>query len=166
MRSAYFDTSALVKLLVREAGSDLARAAWQAAVVLIASTLLKVEARAALAAAHRQGRLTSDGLSTAKRELATHLWPQLTIIEVDDLLLDQAADLAEQGALRAYDAVHLAAALAAGGDVLVTADRELVRAAESQGLEPLSVCPGPRVVGGGTFSAASMAVTSSINYGG
>jgi len=128
VRSAHFDTSALVKLLVREAGSDLARAAWQAAVVLIASTLLKVEACAALAAAHRQGRLTSDGLSTAKRELATRLWPQLTIIEVDDLLLDQAA--------------------------------------ESQGLEPLSVCPGPRVVGGGTFSAASMAVTSSINYGG
>ncbi|MGH7911064.1 MAG: type II toxin-antitoxin system VapC family toxin [Candidatus Dormibacteraceae bacterium] len=139
MTVAYFDTSAIVKLLVREEGSRIAREAWQAAVVLVAVTLLRVETRAALAAAHRHGRLTAVQLSDAKSELSHRLWPQLTVVHVDDDLVKHAGDLAEQESLRADNAVHLAAAIAAGSDLVVTGDQQLLRAAANQGLTSLAV---------------------------
>jgi len=49
--------------------------------------------------------------------------------EVVQPIVDRAGDLAEQLALRGYDAVHLATALAAEADIIVTADVDLIRAA-------------------------------------
>jgi uncharacterized protein len=49
-------------------------------------------------------------------------------VEVDAALLAHAEELAEQEALRGYDAVHLAGSLFVGVDVLVTADAALIDA--------------------------------------
>ena len=53
-----------------------------------------------------------------------------------DEVVRHAGDLAERHALRGYDAVHLASALAAAADdaVLVTWDDDLGRAARAEGL--------------------------------
>jgi uncharacterized protein len=64
------------------------------------------------------------------------LYADLVTIGVDQDLARSAGVHAEQLGLRGYDAVHLATALELGDEeaVLVTWDRDLVRAAERVGL--------------------------------
>lgn len=95
--------------------------------------LLMVEARAALAAARRARRLSAAQHRRAVGELAS-LVEQLAIVEITGELVDRAGQLAERLGLRGYDAVHLAAALFAGADVLATADAVLGRAGLRSGL--------------------------------
>jgi uncharacterized protein len=61
---------------------------------------------------------------------------ELVIVGVDEALAQRAGELADARALRGYDAVHLAGALALGpGEtILVTWDRDLSNAAVGVGL--------------------------------
>jgi predicted nucleic acid-binding protein len=131
--AAFFDTSALVKLLLEEPGAAAARQAWEMADPQICSRLAFVEARAALAAAHRAGRLDAGQLVVLKRRFA-EMTVQAAVVDVDEALVDVAADLAEKHALRGYDAVHLAAALAAATPLFVSADADQLRAAHAENL--------------------------------
>jgi predicted nucleic acid-binding protein len=54
MPRVYFDSSALVKLVVQEEGSDLAADLWDSCDAALASRLAYPEVRAALAAAGRK----------------------------------------------------------------------------------------------------------------
>lgn len=92
-----------------------------------------VEARAAPAAAHRNARLSARSLKTAKEELEG-LWAQVDVVAVSAQLVRAAGELAERERLRGYDAVHLAAALAASATVLASADDRLIAAARHSGL--------------------------------
>lgn len=79
------------------------------------------------------------GLARAKLDLERR-WQEIDTVRVDRPLVRSAGGLAERFALRAYDAVHLAAALAVVDvDVLVTWDARLSEAALAAGL---SVAPG------------------------
>jgi len=93
------------------------------------------EARAAMAAAHRAKRLTARGHDRAVAELDV-LNAELIIVGVDQPLARRAGELADEHALRGYDAVHLACALALGAQdtILVTWDRDLSEAAARAGL--------------------------------
>ncbi len=129
----YVDPSTLLKLIIDEPGSDRAEVIWRSADVLASVNLIVVEARAALAAACRQGRITAAKHLQAKAALLT-LVGDLYAVEVTDALLHHAADLAEREALRGYDAVHLAAALLVKASVITSADSTLCDAAARQGL--------------------------------
>lgn len=79
-------------------------------------------------------------LSPAKQRAALHeldaIWLTLDVHEVTDRLIQAAAQRARDHALRAYDAVHLAGALAfAEGEEIAFAcwDRELSEAAGKHG---------------------------------
>lgn len=130
---AYVDTSTLLKLIIVEDGSDRADIIWQSADNVSAVSLIVVEARAALAAAARGGRITARQHAAAKLALAA-LLGDLYIVEPTEALLASAADLAEIEELRGYDAVHLAGALMVGADVLTSADAALCAAAARRGL--------------------------------
>jgi uncharacterized protein len=132
--NASFDTSALVKLYLREDGSEQAMTLFAAAEVAIANALAFVEVRAALAAAVRAGRLEAAASKTAKADLQT-LRETFAVIDPGGVL-DAAADAAERYGLRAYDAVHLATALAVAADdlVFVCWDADLSAAASRAGL--------------------------------
>jgi predicted nucleic acid-binding protein len=127
---AYFDTSALVKLVVQEGGSEIASDIWDAADAVATGRLAYPEARAALAAAARAGRLSARAHRRAKSEFEA-LWQQMWVIELSASIAHEAGELAERQALRGYDAVHLAAALAIGDPqlVLVSWDADLTSAA-------------------------------------
>ena len=126
----YFETSALIKLLIEEEHSDVCARVWDAADLRLTSRLSYPEARAALAAAKRSQRLTSDALRGVKDELGRRV-DEMAIIEATEEIAWLAGDLAERHSLRGYDALHLASALAASsGDLLMmTWDADLVRAA-------------------------------------
>lgn len=132
---AYFDTSAIVALLDEENGTIAARDIWLDADRVVSVRLALVEARAALAQANRNTRISAEQLRTLTHELEG-LFVQLDLVDVDDALVGQAAALAEAQALGAFDAVHLAAALQVveADLVLVAGDRTLLAAAQSVGL--------------------------------
>lgn len=129
----YVDTSSLLKLVIDEDGSERAELIWDSADALASVALVVVEGRAALAAARRGGRLGTSQHQRARDEFAS-LVDGLTIVEVTEELIADAADLAENEGLGGYDAVHLAAALTVEATVLTSADAELCDAAERRGL--------------------------------
>jgi uncharacterized protein len=132
---AYFDTSALVPLLIEEPGSARAERVWDAAEHVASIRLVYAEARAALAQAARMGRLGARDLTVAIDALEG-LYGQLDLLEIDDVLVRRAGDLAQHHALRGYDAVHLAAAerFRADTTILVAGDRDLCTAADVLGI--------------------------------
>ncbi|CAB4885876.1 unannotated protein [freshwater metagenome] len=129
----YVDTSTLIKLLIDEVGTTEAGRIWDEPDVLVAVRIGHVEARAALAAARRQGRISAAVLGKAVIGLDV-LWSQLSVVEIDEVLMRLAGDLAASRHLRGYDAVHLAAAQLVGADVFSSADRRLCMAASASGL--------------------------------
>ena len=128
----YVDTSTLIKLLIDEVGTKEAGLIWDEPDVLASSRVGHVEARAALAAARRQGRISAVVLRAAVEGLEV-LWSQVSVVEIDEDLMRLAGDLAVAHSLRGYDAVHLAAAHLVGADVFSSADRRLCEAASSSG---------------------------------
>jgi predicted nucleic acid-binding protein len=128
----YVDTSTLMKLLIDEVGTKEAGMIWDEPDFLVSARLGHVEARAALAAAERHGRITNDVFDNAVIGLEV-LWSQLSVVEIDEDVMRLAGDLATAHALRGYDAVHLAAAHIVDADVFSSADRHLCAAASSDG---------------------------------
>jgi predicted nucleic acid-binding protein len=138
----YLDTSALVPLLITEPASDASRRLWDDADEVVTVRLAYVEAAAALAQARRLGRLTPARERTVLRAL-DRLWAEVDVVEVDDVLVRRAAELARLQALRGYDAVHCAAAEQLADDDLVVAagDRELLRACRALGISIADINP-------------------------
>ena len=132
---AYFDTSAVVPLVVEEPVSDTAHRLWMEAERLVSVRLVYPEARAALAQGRRMDRIDARGLRAAVVGLEG-LLDQMDMIELTAELAHEAGHLAEVRALRGYDAVHLAAArtLRDADLVLVAADRALCQAATAEDL--------------------------------
>ena len=143
---AYFDTSAFVPLVISEPSSDACRELWDLADDVGASRLLYVETAAALAQAHRLGRLTTRMHTSARTRLA-QLWSEMSVVEVDEPLAERAADLAGSLGLRGNDAVHCASAELAvlGGDgVVACGDQQMLGALQALGLatfDPNSPAP-------------------------
>lgn len=132
---AYFDTSALIPLIVEEAGSGPASRVWDEAERVVTVRVAYPEGRAALARARRLGRVTQRRYRSA-RDNFEDLWAQLDRVEVTAALAQRAGDLADQHALRGCDAIHVAAAetLADIDLVFVAGDGELCAAATGLGL--------------------------------
>ena len=135
MPLAYFDASALVKLLVQEPGGELAAELWDGCDAPVASRLAYPEVCAALAAAARNHTLTGDEAAAAARS-GDEFWAATRPVELTAAVQHHAGELARTRALPGADAVHLASALAIGDADLVVAvwDRRLHAGARASGL--------------------------------
>lgn len=131
----YLDTFVLMPLLVREPRSAACRRFWNDADAVVSSRLIFVETAAALAQAERVAQLTTSAHAACLAELEP-LWSETTVVDVDDVLVHRAAEIARQFALRGYDAVHCASAEQVSDDDLVAAsgDRSLLAAWVDLGL--------------------------------
>lgn len=131
----YVDSSALLKLVLREEGSPQATALWQSADVVTSSRLVHVESRAGLAAGFRRGRVRRARRAVLRERLG-NLLEMIEFVELHPGLAAFAAELAERHSLRAGDAVHLASALTSDpGALFVCWDRDLCAAASAAGLD-------------------------------
>lgn len=134
MPIVYFDSSAFVKLVVEEEGSDLAAALWDGSDAAVSSRLAYPEVRAALAAAGRANRL--EPAERRRAEAAwEHYWAATRTVELTAAVTAHAGRLAGQHALRGADAVHLASLLAVGVAETLFAvwDRRLRTGAQAAG---------------------------------
>ncbi len=135
MAVVYFDSSALVKLLIDEDASELAAAIWNHCDVAMTSPLAFAEVRAALGAARRAGRLTARVHQGATR-LWAELWASVRPVHLTEEVAQIAGDLAEIRALSGAGAVHLSSVLALGRDHVALAawDQRLRAAAAAEGV--------------------------------
>ena len=135
----YLDTSALIKIYVAEEGTNTVQDAVSRASAVSASRVAYVEARSALARACRESRIEERDLRQTVAEMDED-WKRFLVLEVTDDLAQRAGDLAEEYALRAYDALQLASALIlkcrVNSSVFFLAfDQDLMQAAQSAGLD-------------------------------
>jgi predicted nucleic acid-binding protein len=140
----YFDTLALVPLVIAEPWSIRCAQVWQACDVRVSSVLVIAEAHAALAMAWRIGRLTEREHDAAVY-LLHHRIGELGLADTTLDLAHSAAQLALVHSLRGYDAIHAAAAVALRSDDLVgiTGDRALLTAWAAIGLATIDIREGP-----------------------
>ena len=100
------------------------------------------EARAAFARHQREGNITRPILRSTVRDLDRD-WGTYNVVEVTEPLVRHAGALAERHALRGYDAVQLAAALAlrrvSRAIEFATFDERLEAAAAREGLPAMPV---------------------------
>ncbi len=141
MPAYYFDTSALLKRYVNEAGSAWVRATFEAPETdIIVSQLTLVEAVAALARRAKGGAFRPGDAARVMQQLEADFHNRFLVIEVNSQLIVKAVELAKQRALRGYDALQLATALtvrslmAPTTIMFVAADAELDTAATLEGL--------------------------------
>lgn len=134
----YLDTSALVKLYVREDGTAQTRARLADASMVATSRVAYPEARAALARRQREAAITRNGLARAVAALDRDL-AHFVVVELSVRVARRAGTLAERRALRGFDAIHLSSALeveyltGSSGAFLCFDDR-LSEAASAEGL--------------------------------
>ena len=137
----FWDSSALVPLVCAERASTRCRSWLRSDPVVIVWAFAATEVVSALARKRRDGALESRLFSAAKNRLAKleQAWSEVSQYETVRL---RARRLLEVHALRAADALHLAAALVATEErpsVLdfVTFDERLAEAAEREGFSIL-----------------------------
>jgi predicted nucleic acid-binding protein len=122
--AVYLDSSALVKLVVREAESAALAGHLADHPNRVSCALVRVEVPLAV---RSHGRAAMDR--------ARALLKTISLLRLDDSLLDAAAALGADG-LRSLDAIHLAGATALGQGLteLITYDRRMTDAARDLGL--------------------------------
>lgn len=140
--AAFWDTSALVPLCVRQGLTPRAVALYRRYEVVV-WWATPVEVASALARLVRMKQLGPDDWTEA-RKLANRLADSWSVIQPSDALRRRAAQLVERFDLRAADSLQLAAALEWCGEIsqgraFLTADQKLREAALFSGFDS----PGP-----------------------
>jgi hypothetical protein len=122
--AVYLDSSALVKLVVREPDTAALR-----------RYLRRHEERASCALARVEVLRAVRAHGAPAMTRARDVLHRVQLIRLDDTILDRAAAF-EDAALRSLDAIHIAAALGLEADLsaLVTYDQRMARAARALGL--------------------------------
>jgi predicted nucleic acid-binding protein len=136
----YLETRALVKLYVREPGTErlLSLTALPASNRFAILSLSQVEFRSAIRRRARNGEIPSSVATQLLDAFHRHSQSRFLTVSVTDFLVDLAASLVDRYPLRAFDAVQLAGYItlrsSAGIDVpfFVCADRELLLAAQQE----------------------------------
>ena len=123
----YLDSSAILKLIVREPES---------AGLLAFLAVEDERASSALAGVEVARVLRRMEAGRRVRERAVEVVERISLIRMDEMILEQAAAL-EPASLRSLDAIHLASALALGDELsaVVTYDRRMAEGAILCGLE-------------------------------
>ena len=138
MRPAYIDTSAFVKRFIVEPGSmEVETLIASQQYRLTISSLSLTEIRAVLKRQLRLGVITALHARKAVEQTSIELASNaLGFLAVDGAIFNLAGDIIENLAapLGTLDAVHLASAKAARCEVMITADKQLLRAAVEAGL--------------------------------
>jgi predicted nucleic acid-binding protein len=137
----YLDTSAAIKLYVQEVGHELVWDVASAASAIATCLISYAEMRAAFARLRRENRLSEEGFNAVKAAFDED-WEALVRVQIEDVVLRRAGDLADAFALRGYDSVQLAAAdhlrSGSGRPVLFASfDRHLNEAASFLGCQLL-----------------------------
>jgi uncharacterized protein len=139
----YFDTSALIKHLIQEAGSQRVETLIMAEPSLATSKVAYAQVHAGLARKLREGTLTLAAHQTISDSFESD-WRVYLRIELIDALLALTRELVMRHPLRGFDAIHLASALRLQqrtGEAVqfIASDERVLFAAQNEGLATVDV---------------------------
>lgn len=146
MDAYFFDSSAIVKRYVNEAGSNFVEnlANLKSGNLILLARITQVEVASAFARRLKGRSLTQTDADDALKLFQHDLTNNYFVIEVTTDLFNEAMKLVTKYALRGYDAVQLATVLETNEErtaqglsplILVSADTELNDAAKLEGLD-------------------------------
>jgi uncharacterized protein len=134
----FFDSSALVKRYIREAGTNEVLAWCDRATELAVAVIAVPEVISALRRLVREGRLGELQYTALKADIGADL-ADAVLCETSPQVMQHAIAALEAHPLRAMDAIHLGAALVVGADMFVSADARQCAAAAPLGLQVVQV---------------------------
>jgi predicted nucleic acid-binding protein len=131
--TAYFDTSALLKIYIEEPDSQAAVSVAQESDPLVLSQLSVLELVRSVSV-HLKGDDRDVTRLIFESDLET-----MAVIRIDDRIWNSATDIAFRTGAKSLDSLHIAAALSLSDPELtfVTSDRKQARAAVDSGLQVL-----------------------------
>ena len=143
----FFDASAAAKRYFYETGSDQVNRLWSGAEFFSSLALLHCEITSALNRKRRERALPRGAYPTLKEQIAEDLG-KIRVVPINAELIKFALRLLDAHPLKTLDALYLAGALslqqALKESVLfVAADRQILRAAQAEGLRALNPESGP-----------------------
>ena len=130
----FFDSSAFAKRYVAETGSDEVDEICQATDELALCVICVPEILSALNRKVREKVVRRDDYAAVKARLLDDV-RDAAIINLTEDVIAYATLVLEQNAIRAMDALHVAAAKAWKADLFVTSDKEQARAARRMGMK-------------------------------
>ena len=134
----YFDSSALAKRYVEEAGTAQVLEWCERATELALSVIAVPELISAFCRLKREGKLTGAQYRQLKNDLMSDLTDAL-VCDTTPEVVQQAVAVLEASPLRGMDALHIGAALACRADLFVSADAKQCAAAKALGLKVASL---------------------------
>jgi predicted nucleic acid-binding protein len=134
----YWDTSALVKQFIEEAGTKDVNALRSESPPHATATIAYAETFSALRRRVREASLKEPQYQEVVRRFL-HEWPSYVRVTLDESVLGRSRSLLERYPLRTLDAIHLASAIELQdhldeSSILISADTQLLRAAAAEHL--------------------------------
>lgn len=135
----FCDSSALVKLYVEEEGTATMSGLVAASEIVAVCRIAWAECMSALARRAREQPQDAKAIGQARQRFVAD-WPHCLTVEVTQQVVELAGDYADTFALRAYDAVQLAAAQLLHAEVpgqvrFACFDARLAKAAQVLGIQ-------------------------------
>ena len=136
----YLDTSALVKIFIREDFSEEVRKSFVNSDIIAINNIGFVEFFSAINRLKRESLIRNEQYEQIRSNFIK-TWNSFLIVETDQNLIESASHLLSEHDLRAFDAIHLASALFLNKNnyklTFCCFDKKLVDASIKAGLEQL-----------------------------
>ena len=129
----YFDTSSLLKFIIREIGSEETRNIWSLSNEKVCSHLTRTEMHSALMRKVREGNVLVSAVPAHLGAL-DRLFADVILIDITSDVIDASCELVKEFPLKSADAIHLATALMVRADLFSSSDKRLCAAASESGI--------------------------------
>jgi predicted nucleic acid-binding protein len=129
----YFDTSSLIKFIIKEIGSEENLNIWNLSDEKVCSQLTRTEMHSALMRKVREGSISASAMR-ARLNAMDKLFADVVLVDITSEVIDASCELVKELPLKSADAIHLATALMVRADLFSSSDKKLCAAASESGI--------------------------------
>jgi predicted nucleic acid-binding protein len=129
----YFDTSSLLKFIIKEIGSEENLNIWNFSDEKVCSQLARTEMHSALMRKVREGSISASAMR-ARLDAMDKLFADVVLVDITSEVIDASCELVKELPLKSADAIHLATALMVRADLFSSSDKKLCAAASESGI--------------------------------
>ena len=129
----YFDTSSLLKFVIKEIGSEENLNIWNFSDEKVCSQLTRTEMHSALMRKVREGSISASAMRT-RLDAMDKLFADVVLVDITSDVIDASCELVKELPLKSADAIHLATALMVRADLFSSSDKKLCAAASESGI--------------------------------
>jgi predicted nucleic acid-binding protein len=129
----YFDTSSLLKFVIKEIGSEENLNIWNLSDEKVCSQLTRTEMHSALMRKVREGSVSASAVR-GRLNAMDKLFADVVLVDITSEVIDASCELVKELPLKSADAIHLATALMVRADLFSSSDKRLCAAASESGI--------------------------------